>query len=411
MPIHFIDNYPYKQIESAICRADGKPLHGEIWVYKALMKFAENGFLNDEDWYVKHNYNLSSHPASLAKLEGQLDFVIINKYGILLIEVKGGGIEVDEHDTYFCYAGPNDRYESQNPFVQVKDYYHSLQKLMQSSPFIFRSVVFPHESNFRLDGPQLSGYKHLFFSKKDLDQKDSDFGRNRAFFDFLNNVALESRKINARKSGINLTKEQIDRKMWSRFPLLGKRDMLRLKTELFPVQETYGFDPKRVMDEIILDENFEVLKGLGKNRRTMVQGGPGTGKTILATKFLANGLIRQQKGIYFCANLLLRSRMEYMAYEEYRLDKNLISFRVFSAHLSVSDITDDLDFVIVDEAQEFFEVGLCDFLEDLDKHLNKPRVLLLYDTEQSILHDSSELDWHSEYLIELGFVHFLFDRT
>lgn len=411
MPIHFIDNYPKNLLSSKICKTDGTPLHGEIWIYQELMKFETNGFLSDQNWYVKHCYNLSSHPSSFGKVEGEIDYIIITKFGILLLEVKGGGIEVDENDVYYSYIRGAGRYEAENPFVQVREYLNSLKKLLSSSSFIYRAVIFPHERSFKLEGPQLSGYKHLFFSKRDLDQNDSDYGRNEAFFNFLNNLAREARRKIIRKGNPDLLPAQIEAKIWNRFPELSTHEISRLRSELFPMQTTYGFDPDRVRDELLLDENFEVLKGLRKNRMVMVEGGPGTGKTVLATKFLAEHLIKQHKGIYFCANLLLRAKMEHMILREYKLDSNLISFKVFHQQIRIADIPADLDFLIIDEAQEFFDLGLCEFIESLNAHLNKPRLLILYDTEQSILGEGSELGWYVDYLISLDFTHFLFDRT
>lgn len=79
MPVHFIDNYPKSQLESVIINQDGKTLFGELWVYEQFLSFNENKFLEDETWYLKHNYNLSTHPSSKRKVEGQVDFIVLSK--------------------------------------------------------------------------------------------------------------------------------------------------------------------------------------------------------------------------------------------------------------------------------------------------------------------------------------------
>src|SRR5690606_37086571 len=111
----------------------------------------------------------------------------LSRYGILLVEIKGGGIEVDGNDTYYSHDG-SQRYETQNPFNQVKEYAHSLKRLIRSQPFVYRAVIFPHESGFELKGPQLMGYKHLFFSKKNLEGIETTFAKNKALFDFLSDL-------------------------------------------------------------------------------------------------------------------------------------------------------------------------------------------------------------------------------
>lgn len=413
MPVHFIDNYPKNDLGTKICKQDGTPLYGEIWVYQELLKFTENGYLKDEVWYVKHNYNLSVHPSSGGKVEGQIDYLILSKYGILIIEVKGGGVVVDGNDTYYSYnlKDRQDRYEIQNPFVQVKEYVHTLKKLIDSNPFIYRAVIFPHESRFELIGPQLMGYKYLFFSKRNLDLKESDFGKNGLFFGFLCQLAKDARKNIISQLNPELTKARLEERIWDKFPLLSRNELDRLRSELFPLQNTYGFDPDKIKKDLILEENYEILKGLRKNRRVMVQGAPGTGKTVLATKFLAENVIKQHKGIYFCANRLLRAKMEYLIHDEYKIDSNLVKFSIYYQGLDVGSIPRDLDFLIVDEAQEFFDKGLFEFLEALDQMLESPRVLILYDPEQSIIQDSKEIDWYADYFMESGFVHYLFDTV
>lgn len=411
MPIHFIDNYPKNDLESKICKNDRTPLYGEIWLYRELMKFNEYDLLKNETWYVKHSYNLSKHPSSDRKVEGEIDYLILNKYGLLIVEVKGGGIEVDENDTYYCYNKKDStiRYESQNPFNQAKEYLHSLKSLIDSKPFIYRAVIFPHESGFYLRGPQLVGYEYLFFSKRDLEKVSDGKPQTEIFFNFLLNLSKESRKNVLKELDSTINNLKLNEKIWQKFPELSRKEIDRLKSELFPIQTTHGFNPDKIRDEIILEENFEILRGLRKNRKVMIQGAPGTGKTVLATKFIAENIIKQQKGIFYCANKLLRSKMEHLAYNIYSFDKNFISFNIYSEKLSSINIDEDIDYIIIDEAQEFFDKNLFDFIQELEIKLKKPKFLILFDPEQTIMQDYKEIDWYSEYFIQDSFVHYFFD--
>ena len=90
MPIHFLNNYPANSLGRSIKKKDGTPLHGEIWLYKQFLNINEYNLLPDETWYLKHDYNLAQHPACRGKVEGQIDFLLLSKYGVLVIEVKGG---------------------------------------------------------------------------------------------------------------------------------------------------------------------------------------------------------------------------------------------------------------------------------------------------------------------------------
>jgi hypothetical protein len=89
MPIKLLNNYPPNNLEKHITKKDGSPLYGELWLYKQFLQFNKNNLLENENWYLKHDYNLSTHPASKGKVEGQIDFILLSKYGILIIEIKG----------------------------------------------------------------------------------------------------------------------------------------------------------------------------------------------------------------------------------------------------------------------------------------------------------------------------------
>lgn len=411
MPISFIDNYPKNKLEKYITDSNGDPHYGEIWAYGELLKFSYNNFIPDDTWYVKHNYQLSTHPGSSSKVEGQIDFLVLNQFGLLIIEIKGGGIEVDEKDTWYSYLhrDPNQRYKTQNPFIQAKEYVHSLKILIDADIFIYRAVIFPHEVNFELIGPQLMGYKFLLFTKRDLDIVETEFGKNKLLFNFLTQLPFESRRNILKQLYPTMNPDQLNSSLFNKFPLLRKREIERIKAELWPVQSTYGFEPDKIRNELIINENYEILKGLRKNRKVMVQGTAGTGKTTLAIKFLADNLLKQQKGIYLCSNKLLRSKMEFLIKKEYGLNSNDITFKIYHDNLIQTENLNDLDFIIIDEAQEMFSKNLFELILHLEKNNSNPKMLMLFDPEQTILQDYKDINWYLEFYSELGFVTYLFD--
>jgi superfamily II DNA/RNA helicase len=160
-----------------------------------------------------------------------------------------------------------------------------------------------------------------------------------------------------------------------------------------------------------LKENYEVLKGLSRNKNVIIQGAPGTGKTSLALKFLAENLLKQQKGIVYCANKLIKSKLEHIILNDYQLDSNNINFRIFSDVITQDSVADDVDFLIFDEAQEYFDKGLYDFIEKLNSKLVKPKILVLYDPDQAIASNLKELAWYTDFFIEIGYTHYYFDEN
>tara|TARA_B110000114_G_scaffold30840_1_gene31819 strand:- start:76 stop:1740 length:1665 start_codon:yes stop_codon:yes gene_type:complete len=414
MPIILLNNYPENNLKKNITKKDGSPLYGELWLYRQFLKFNEYHKLpQNETWYLKHDYNLSTHPASKGKVEGQIDFILLSKYGILIIEIKGGGLRVDENDQYFSY-NKSGEYKTQNPFNQAKEYTHTLKELIDESVFIYRAVVLPSEAGFQLKGPQLEGYKDLFFSKKNFsnfNDGEDDEAINKIFFDFLINLAKSSRSRILKQLNPSWTAEKINQKRFEKYPELSSKKLKSLKSQLFPVQSSYGYNPDRINSEIILKENYEILKGLRRNRKVIIQGAPGTGKTVLAKKFLAENILKQQKGIYYCANKLIKSKIENTITRDYGIDNSLITFKVYSENDVNEDFLNEMEFVIFDEAQEYFNKGLFELIEKFENELESPKLLVLYDPKQTIIYNFNDIAFYTDFYIENGFTHYLFDET
>lgn len=413
MPVTLLNNYPESRLPDSITKKDGTPLYGEIWVYNQFLQFNKNGLVKGENWYLKHDFNLSKHVASKEKVEGQVDFLLLSKYGLLVLEVKGGGLRVDGNDNYFSVRG-KEEYQTQNPFNQAKEYTHTLKDQLNENVFVYRAVILPHEAGFVLHGPQLEGYKHLFFSKSDINHLDTNSdGRaiNRMFYDFLVELAKSSRKKIIKELNPSWDAQKINSKCFEKYPELSSKRIKSLKSELFPEQNSFGFNPDKINSEIILNENYETLKGLRRNRKVIVQGAPGTGKTVLAKKFLAEQIIKQQKGIFYCANKLVKSKIEHSILRDYNVSAELISFKLFHESSIKEAISSDNDFLIFDEAQEYFNEGLYEFIEKCEALMELPRVLVLYDPKQTIIYDFNDISFYTDFYIESGFTHYYFDEN
>ena len=378
-------------------------------------EFKENEFVVGENWYLKHDYNLSTHPHSKGKVEGQIDFILLSKYGILIIEVKGGGLRVDDQDNYFSFNKANPGgYKTQNPFNQAKEYTHTLKELIDEGVFIYRAIVLPHEAGFQLRGPQLEGYKNLLFSKKDFENLkggEDDKAINKLFYDFILNLAKTSRSKILRELNPSWSNEKINKKIFEKYPELSSKKIKSLKSQLFPAQSSYGYNPERINSEIILKENYETLKGLKRNRKVIIQGAPGTGKTVIAKKFLAENILMQQKGIYYCANKLIKSKIEHAIIRDYGIDNSLIKFKVYHENAINENVSNEIDFVIFDEAQEYFNKGLFELIEKFEQKMEHPKLLVLYDPKQTIIYNFSDISFYTDFYIENSFTHYLFDET
>ena len=112
----------------------------------------------------------------------------------------------------------------------------------------------------------------------------------------------------------------------------------------------------------------------------------------------------------YCANKLVCAKLENIILNDYKLSSNDISFRIYSDKVTSESISSDLDFLVFDEAQEYFDKGLFDFIEELNKKLERPKILILYDPRQTIFSDFKDIAWYTDFFIENGFIHYLFDE-
>ena len=281
--------------------------------------------------------------------------------------------------------------------------------MIEAPVFAYRAIVFPHEC-FTPKGPQISDYKNILFSKSDYDGL-SEPATITKFFKFISELGLNSRLKITKELNPNLSGDDLSKKAFDLYPLLNEMEVNRLRAELFPSHSSTGYDSNRLHSEIILKKNYDVLKGLNRNRRVLVQGGPGTGKTILAVKFLAENLLKHQIGMIFCANKLIKAKLENLLLIDYKMDPKSISFKVCSGPIPIDSISNEIDFLIFDEAQEYFNKGLFDLINQLEVKLSKPKLLILYDPDQSIVSNKLELDWHTDLLLNAGFTHYYFDQN
>ena len=98
MPVSFYPNNPIEALEKIIVHEDGKPLDGEINVYRKLFKELNE---NPEEYLIWHDLKLATHSETrnpYKKSEAQLDFLLVCKKGICVIEVKGGKVEYKNNE-------------------------------------------------------------------------------------------------------------------------------------------------------------------------------------------------------------------------------------------------------------------------------------------------------------------------
>ena len=362
-----------------INQSSGNVLQGEKDMFERIVRDCEVSPLTWYMWYDK-----TFHISYCGQNEIQIDFLLICQEGAIVVEVKGGIIDLIRGFYYYGYKGTL-KEMNRSPFKQAHDYKWALLNngvLNKDLIFVDFVCAFPHSKlDISRDSSQ-ANISHKLWNKLNHDSNDS-------FADFCLNVIRKEKRSNR-----IMTEEELNRIINSLAPSIEDK----YKYSLTSLRE--------VLDWLHID-NLSILEGLRKNSRILIEGGPGTGKTTMAKAYIKRhcGL----NGLYLCWTGLLASKVR-LDLDKERLDTCVV--KTFNNY--IKEITDsefnieekydtqnfrkkfqkalckvkkvNYDYIIVDEAQDVADKGVDILLEELlgtcQDGLRQGRYLVFYDLEQ-----------------------------
>lgn len=327
-----------------------------------------------DDWTVLHSLGLTGHRS---KPWAELDFVLIGPTGIFCLEMKGGQVARVEGLWKF-----GETYKHEGPFAQVGSGSAALYKHLNAKlPWIKRKavgygVVMP-DIEFRETGPDIE--PNVLYDVRDADRSFSAYMRRLANYWY-------DRLEPSRRDPIESLSD------YERAAVL---DELRGDFDLRPSLKTrIGWAKNELLSLTI--EQYHVLDGLADNRRVIVKGGAGTGKTVLAVEEARRRAAKGDRVLLCCFNRRLGNYLKHASKDYPNIDVHSLHsfmhktvqeagmlgqlpdaepddlFPVFYPSVCVDALltlnrVEEYDVLIVDEAQDLLREGYLDVFDALVK--------------------------------------------
>lgn len=210
-----------------------------------------------DDWTVLHHVAWQSNRGG-RQGDGEADFVLVHPAkGILVVEVKGGGIEI-EAGRWFSIDRYGNRHRIKNPYEQAVSSKHVLVAWLRGHGLatharIGHAVAFPHMQT--LPGLGLTANAEISFCYPELAHIDAAIARCYQYWNLEATLTLSD-----------------------------EERLIALLAPTISVSQILFSSSQKAEDEILLltAEQVEAFAGLRSSRGGLIIGSAGTGKTVLA---------------------------------------------------------------------------------------------------------------------------------
>ena len=270
---------------------NGGVLWGERLIYERIFKDCTSSPLT---WHLFYDSHLPLPINGQAEI--QIDFFLLCPKGIIIIEVKGGQIEIRD-GKYYNSGNGKVRPLKMSPFDQAESYKWAIfnnHVLSQDEVFISTACAFPSASLNRTSNIAIMDKAERLWTSVQHDDAKASIA------DFCLEVIESDRQ----------------KRNWIR-PDFTTREMEQIKDKFAPTISISGSYTETSLQEILdwlKADNIDTLESLSKNNRIFIEGGPGTGKTTIAKAYIQKYSF--QKGLYLCWNQLLAAKITHVLKEK-----------------------------------------------------------------------------------------------
>mgnify|MGYP001223560297 FL=1 len=307
---------------------------------KVFSLFSEVSFSKDS--YLMHSVNLPEH---LYKEWGEIDFLLVSREGILVLEVKGGRVErragIWIHtDTYNV-----EHRKSEGPNDQAKSAMYSLKKKLRVKldNINFNKVVFGWGIIF----PDIPWEKDNLEIPGELICDKSSMSNSKIFQNAIGGM-FEYWTDNKKSKQINnLSPHQIKSIADSIRPNLDLVETLKSKVD--------HISSERVS---MTTAQYELIDGI-KNKRILCTGGAGTGKTFLAIEVAKREALSNKKILFVCKSEI------FSEFLKLQLKNVSVVVTAIQETPKLAEKKAKFDLLIVDEGQDLLNMEDLELLDAL----------------------------------------------
>ena len=323
----------------------------------------------DDNYIIFHSLNIPEH---LDKVKGEIDFVVICKYGILCLEVKGGYVERTDGIWKFTDRNGNSNTKSEGPYEQVEGNMYSLMKYLKNKlgeqdnilkTQFANAVVFTDIENFVLNDIEFK--REITIDKNRLEQNNIEKIIKEIFkyYSERNNEVYHFYRRELSKSDI----EKISRFFREDFGYV-----YSLSKELSDIE-------KQIIE--LTEKQKEAFRDMDDNDRIILKGNGGTGKTLILYEEAIRKSIEGKKVLFLCFNKMLVDFLNRKLQEEdEEIKKNI---EIYQIHSFLIRNLKDIGVNIENRGEkDFFEIELP---KEFLKYEYKKVDVLIVDEAQDIL--------------------------
>ena len=321
-----------------------------------------------------HSLDLSKHQS---KLYSEIDFVIITERGVLCLEVKGGDVRLEQGKWEYMNRHGESSYKEESPFTQARSNKETIMKYVRDEYTkkngseikycVYGYGIVFTDITFRERGAGID--LELVFDKSHDD-----------FDDYINKLydLWESRiseKLNQLQHNNKMPKLNSGRISLLQEILIGKTGCNK---ETITTNNFVDVDGKL---KELSEEQYKVFQYGIQNRRQLIEGGAGTGKTLIGIKYAIEKAKEGNRVLFLCFNILLRKWIDEIISCQSKdcLDVKVINFHDYLLELTGLSIPNERDALDI-----FYKSTLPSaFIEIVDTF--EPYETLIVDEGQDLL--------------------------